>query len=59
MNCPLHRTTALGFAADSDASGNAVAFGATGYGPAMPNRDDRSGLVGKRIYRLAEIAPTA
>ena len=59
MNCPLHRTTALGFDAASGGSGIRAVLGASGVGPAAPNRGDRSGLVGKRMYRLTEIAPTA
>lgn len=59
MNCPLHRTTVLGFAADSVGSGNRAADGRSGAIPAWPNRGVRSGLVGKRMYRLTETTPTA
>jgi hypothetical protein len=59
MTIPLHRTTVLGFDAESGASGNPVAIGASGFDPAAPNRGAWSGLVGKRMYRLTETTPTA
>lgn len=59
MNVPLHWTTALGFSADSGPSGNTAVIGVSGFDPGVPNRGDRSGLVGKRIYRLTETTPTA
>jgi hypothetical protein len=60
MNCPFHRTAALGFDADSSGgSGNPTVIGATGGSRTAPNPGDWSGLVGKRMYRLTETAPTA
>jgi hypothetical protein len=52
MNCPLHRITVLGFDAESGASGNQAPIGASGSNPVGPNPGDRSGLVGKRMYRF-------
>jgi hypothetical protein len=56
---PLHWTTVLGSDAESGASANSAAIDAPGFGPVASNRGNRSGLVGKRMYRLTEIAPTA